>query len=209
MYATFMAKPIAGEPASSMHIHQSIVGLETGSNMFSGADGEPTDLFYNFIAGQNAFLPNVMCILAPYVNSYRRLARDTEVAVNVNWDYDNRTVGLRVPMAGAQSRRVENRIPSSDANPYLSIAASLACGLIGIQNKMDPPPPLSGSGEGLPYGVPRGLLEAVDLFEKCPELIDILGARFVATFCAIKLEEYETFMAVISPWEREYLLLNV
>lgn len=209
MYATFMAKPIAGEPASSMHIHQSVVSLETGDNAFSGSGGEPTDLFYNFIAGQNAFLPNVMCILAPYVNSYRRLARKTEVAINVNWDYDNRTVGLRVPLAGAQARRVENRIPCSDANPYLSIAASLACGLIGIRKKLDPPPPLSGSGEGLPYGVPRGLLEAVDRFEKCPELIDLLGARFVATFCAIKLEEYETFMAVISPWEREYLLLNV
>lgn len=209
MYATFMAKPIEGEPASSMHIHQSIVHADTGTNAFSDASGAPTDLFYNFVAGQNKFLPNVMCILAPYVNSYRRLARNTEVAVNVNWGNDNRTVGLRIPMAGPEARRVENRIPCSDANPYLAIASSLACGLIGIHQKLTPPPEHTGSGEDLPYGVPRGLLEAVDSFQKCPELADILGRRFIGTYCAIKLQEYETFMAVISPWEREYLLLNV
>lgn len=209
MYATFMAKPIEGEPASSMHIHQSIVHADTGTNAFSDAAGAPTDLFYNFIAGQNKFLPNVMCILAPYVNSYRRLSRNTEVAVNVNWGNDNRTVGLRVPMSGPEARRVENRIPCSDANPYLAIASSLACGLIGIKKEMTPPPAHNGSAEDLPYGVPRGLLEAVDSFQKCPELVEIFGRRFVGTYCAIKLQEYETFMAVISPWEREYLLLNV
>ncbi|MFK8033859.1 MAG: glutamine synthetase family protein, partial [Hyphomicrobiales bacterium] len=209
MYATFMAKPIEGEPASSMHIHQSIVHADTGANAFSDAAGAPTDLFYNFLAGQNKFLPNVMCILAPYVNSYRRLSRNTEVAVNVNWGNDNRTVGLRVPMSGPEARRVENRIPCSDANPYLAIASSLACGLIGIKAKMTPPPAHNSSAEDLPYGVPRGLLEAVDSFQKCPELVEIFGRRFVGTYCAIKLQEYETFMAVISPWEREYLLLNV
>lgn len=209
MYATFMAKPIEGEPASSMHIHQSITHSDSGKNAFSDDAGEPTELFYNFVAGQNRFLPNVMCIMAPYVNSYRRLARNAEVAVNVNWGHDNRTVGLRVPMSGPEARRLENRIPCSDANPYLAIAASLACGLIGIQQKLSPPPAFDKSGEDLPFGVPRGLLDAVDKFEKCDELGEIFGRRFVATYCAIKLQEYETFMAVISPWEREYLLLNV
>lgn len=209
MYATFMAKPIANEPASSMHIHQSLLSLETGENAFSAEAGAPSDLFYHFIAGQQTYLANVMCILAPYVNSYRRLSRHTEVAVNLQWGYDNRTVGLRVPMSRPEARRVENRIPCSDSNPYLAIAASLACGLVGIRQKLDPNPPVHGNGEDLPYGVPRGLLDAVERFERCTELEEVFGRQFIATYRAIKLEEYETFMSVISPWEREYLLLNV
>ena len=79
-----------------------------------------------------AYLPRVMCMLAPYVNSYRRLVRNTSAPINVRWGYDNRTVGLRVPLSDAANRRVENRVPSSDANPYLAIAASLACGYLGL-----------------------------------------------------------------------------
>ena len=75
MYATFMAKPIANEPGSAMHIHQSIVDTKTGKNIFSDKDGKPTPEFFSFIAGQQRYLPHVMCIMAPYVNSYRRLVR--------------------------------------------------------------------------------------------------------------------------------------
>ena len=103
------------------------------------------------------------------------------------------------------ARRVENRIPSSDANPYLALAASLACGLIGMTNK-------SGRTAGSDHrqqaeiDLPRGLLEAVDLFEADEELCALLGKSFAATYAAIKRAEFETFMEVISPWEREYLL---
>ena len=84
------------------------------------------------------YLPRVMCMLAPYVNSYRRLIRNTSAPINVRWGYDNRTVGLRVPLSDPENRRVENRVPSSDANPYLAIAASLACGYLGLVNELEP-----------------------------------------------------------------------
>ncbi|MBV5263474.1 glutamine synthetase family protein [Pinisolibacter aquiterrae] len=209
MYATFMAKPIADEPGSAMHIHQSVVDLETGENIFSNADGGPTREFFHFIGGQQKFLPNVMCMLAPYVNSYRRLMRKSAAPVNVHWGYDNRTVGLRIPNSGPGARRVENRVPSSDANPYLALAASLACGYIGMVNGLNPGDPVEGSAYDLDFGLPRGLLEAVALFEESEELVEIFGNSFSSTYRAIKQAEFETFMRVISPWEREYLLLNV
>jgi len=209
MYATFMAKPIANEPGSAMHIHQSVVDIETGANIFSNDEGGPTREFFAFIAGQQRLLPNVMCMLAPYVNSYRRLMRKSVAPINVHWGYDNRTVGLRVPNSPPQARRVENRVPSSDANPYLAIAASLACGYIGMTEGYTPQEPVDGSAYALPFGLPRGLLEAVAMFDESEELIDVFGKTFAATYRAIKQAEFETFMRVISPWEREYLLLNV
>lgn len=209
MYATFMAKPIAGEPGSAMHIHQSVVDLETGKNIFSNGDGQPTRDFFSFIAGQQRLLPNVMCMLAPYVNSYRRLMRKSVAPINVHWGYDNRTVGLRVPNSPPQARRVENRVPSSDANPYLAIAASLACGYIGMTEGYTPEEPIDGSAYQLPFGLPRGLLEAVAMFDESEELTEVFGKTFAATYRAIKQAEFETYMRVISPWEREYLLLNV
>ncbi len=208
IYATFMAKPIANQPGSAMHIHQSIRD-KTGTNIFSNAKGEPTKEFYSFIAGQQKYLPHVMCILAPYVNSYRRLTKDASAPINVAWGHDNRTTGIRVPPAKAQSRRVENRIPSSDANPYLAIAASLACGYLGMTEGLKPEDPVTGSAHGLDYDLPRGLLEAVALFEESKPLENLFSRSFVRTYAAIKRGEFETFMRVISPWEREYLLLNV
>ncbi len=209
MYATFMAKPMEGQPGSAMHIHQSIIDIETGRNIFADADGKRTPEFFSFIAGHQKYMPNVMCMLAPYVNSYRRLSRWSVAPINTQWGDDNRTVGFRVPASSAQALRVENRVPSSDANPYLAIAASLACGYLGIEEGLTPDDPLDGSARELPYGLPRGLLEAVALFEECEPLADVFGKTFVTTFRAIKQEEFETFMRVISPWEREYLLLNV
>lgn len=209
IYATFMAKPIANEPGSAMHIHQSVVDGETGNNIFSDADGRPTSEFFSFIAGQQKYLPMVMCILAPYVNSYRRLTRESSAPINVAWGYDNRTTGLRVPPASPASRRVENRVPSSDANPYLAIAAGLACGYLGMIEGLAPTEPVDGSAHGLDYDLPRGLLEAVATFEDCEAIQEIFGRQFVSTYADIKRSEFETFMRVISPWEREYLLLNV
>jgi len=209
MYATFMAKPMSSEPGSAMHIHQSVVDAETGRNIFSGPDGEATQAFYSFLGGQQAYLPNALCVMAPYVNSYRRLTRDSSAPINAHWGFDNRTVGLRVPDSGPEARRVENRVPSSDANPYLAIAASLACGYLGLTKGLKPEEPTIGSAHDLPFGLPRGLLEAVALFNESQDLAEVLGPDFVATYQAVKREEFETFMSVISAWEREYLLLNV
>jgi glutamine synthetase len=209
MYATFMAKPMSREPGSAMHIHQSVEDIETGRNIFSDEDGKPTEMFFSFIAGLQKYLPSVMCMLAPYVNSYRRLTRGTAAPINVHWGYDNRTVGIRVPDSGPSSRRAENRVPSSDANPYLAIAASLACGFLGVKERLTAEDPIAGSARDLPFGLSRGLLEALALFDDTPELTEMFGPRFVATYRAIKQQEYETFMNVISSWERQHLLLAV
>jgi len=209
IYATFMAKPIAHEPGSAMHIHQSVLSTATGENIFTDTDGKPTPDFFHFLAGQQRYLPAATCMIAPYVNSYRRLVKGMSAPVNVAWGYDNRTTGLRIPPSSAANRRVENRVPSSDANPYLALAASLACGYLGLTRRLTPSEPVSGSARDDEFDLPVGLLEAVGLFESCEDLTELLGRSFVATFAAVKRAEFATFMRVISPWEREFLLLNV
>jgi glutamine synthetase len=209
IYATFMAKPIQGQPGSAMHIHQSIIDKKTGKNIFTAEDGSETDAFFHFIGGMQKHVPNALVMFAPYVNSYRRLTQAASAPVNNKWGYDNRTTAFRVPRSDPAARRVENRIPSSDANPYLALAASLACGLIGMTNKVKPEPPILTTANEDEIDLPRGLLEAVDLFEGDEALCEMLGTTFATTYAAIKRAEFETFMEVISPWEREYLLLNV
>ncbi|RUV71094.1 MAG: glutamine synthetase [Mesorhizobium sp.] len=209
IYATFMAKPIQGQPGSAMHIHQSIIDKKTGKNVFSAEDGSETEAFFHFLGGMQKHVPNALVMFAPYVNSYRRLTQSASAPVNNKWGYDNRTTAFRVPRSDPAARRVENRIPSSDANPYLALAASLACGLIGMTNKIKAEPPVLTTANEAEIDLPRSLLEAVDLFEADEELCALLGQSFAATYAAIKRAEFETFMEVISPWEREYLLLNV
>ena len=208
-YATFMAKPIQGQPGSAMHIHQSVVNAKNGRNVFSAEDGSETDTFAHFIGGMQKHVPGALVMFAPYVNSYRRLTQAASAPVNTKWGYDNRTTAFRVPRSDPAARRVENRIPSSDANPYLAIAASLACGLLGIVKGIAPDAPVLTTANEAEIDLPRGLLEAVDLFEEDEDLRAMLGSSFIATFAAIKRAEFETFMEVISPWEREFLLLNV
>lgn len=208
-FATFMAKPMQHEPGSAMHIHQSVVDAQTGQNVFTAANGESTDLFGAFIAGQQTWLPKVMPMLAPYVNSYRRYVPNGSAPINLEWGADNRTTGLRIPISSPDARRVENRIVGMDANPYLAIAGSLACGYMGMKAGASPRPPVNGEAYDYDYALPRGLLEAVDAFEENPEFGEILGAHFCSVYAHLKRHEAESFLAVISPWEREYLLLNV
>src|SRR5690606_13214119 len=99
MYATFMAKPMEREPGSAMHIHQSVIDRASGRNIFSTDSGEPSALFYAHIAGMQKYLPAAMSLLAPNVNSYRRITRYHSAPINTHWGYDNRTAGLRVPMS--------------------------------------------------------------------------------------------------------------
>ncbi len=209
MYATFMSKPMAREPGSAMHIHQSIVEAKAGGNVFSDKDGNPTPLFFSHIAGLQKYLPSAMSLFAPNVNSFRRITRHNMAPINTHWGYDNRTAGLRVPMSNAENRRVENRLGGADANPYLAIAASLACGYLGMIEGLKPSEPIAGSAYDLPFGLPRNIEEAVRLLRECRPLIEILGERFVLAYTAVKESEYDTFLRVISSWEREHLLLNV
>jgi len=209
MYATFMAKPLANEPGSAMHIHQSVVDSKSGANVFSDGEGKASPLFEAHIAGLQKYLPAAMSLLAPNVNSYRRITRYNMAPINVQWGLDNRTAGLRVPHSGAEDRRIENRLGGADANPYLAMAASLACGYLGMIEGLKPTEPITGSAYELPFSLPMTLADALAMLRGCKPLVEVFGERFVAAYGAVKENEYETFSRVISSWEREHLLLNV
>ena len=209
MYATFMAKPMQGQPGSAMHIHRSVVGLHDGQNIFSRPDGEASDRFFHFIGGLQTYLPAATAFFAPYVNSYRRLSRYTSAPINLSWGYDNRTCGLRVPHSGPQARRVENRLAGVDVNPYLALAASLACGYLGMKQGLKPSEPLTGSAYEQPHQLPRHLDDAVEKLMQCAPLVELFGEHFIQAYGAIKDTEYREYFDVVSPWERRFLLLNV
>ena len=117
--------------------------------------------------------------------------------------------GLRVPMDTPENTRVESRFAGSDANPYLAMAGTLACGLLGIRDRLQPMPAMDHSAQDAGFALPRSLNQALDGLEGCAELQALLGPRFVRAYISVKRKEYETFFRVISSWEREFLLLNV
>ncbi|MDF1721954.1 MAG: glutamine synthetase family protein [Minwuia sp.] len=209
LYATFMAKPHQNEPGSAMHLHQSVHDLKTGENLFAQPDGKDSALLLNHIAGLQKYLPAAMPLLAPNVNSYRRLVNEWGSTVNTHWGHDNRTTGLRIPRSGASSRRVENRVPSADANPYLAIAGSLACGYLGMMDKLEPSEPLTVDASERKLSLPRFLSEAIQRLRYAAPLREVLHEDFVAALIDVKETEMEAFNRVISAWEREHLLLHV
>ncbi|MEL7428426.1 MAG: glutamine synthetase family protein [Pseudomonadota bacterium] len=209
IHATFMAKPMEDQPGSAMHVHQSIISSKTGKNVFSNKDGSPSELFYHFIGGQQKYMYDACAFAAPYVNSYRRLVPNWSAPVNLEWAHDNRSAGLRAPRSSPSARRVENRVIGADANPYLAIAASLATGYLGMTKKIEPRKEASVEFEHRSRDLPFSLLGAVDALHASADLKRVLGAQFVDIFAAIKQAEHDEFMKVISPWEREHLLLSV
>lgn len=208
IYATFMAKPMQHQPGSAMHLHQSVVD-KSGRNIFARQDGEDSDLFHGYIGGLQKLLPQVSPMFAPNVNSFRRMKPVHDAPINVQWGLDNRTCGLRVPLSGGQDRRVENRLPGADSNPYLAIAASLLCGYIGMIEEYEPRDRITGSAYRMARTLPRTLYEALDRFQNCKPVRPYLGEEFVDTFVAIKQAELDAYQDVISSWEREHLLLKV
>lgn len=210
--ATFMAKPITGEPGSSMHIHQSLLDVKTGRNLFSNKDGSASGRFLNYIAGLQTYIPYLMPMFAPNVNSYRRYlpGADGNAPVNIEWGEENRTCGLRVPSAPPQARRVENRLPGADTNPYLAMAANLVCGYLGMMEDLKPRKPMTGrAGAEADPDVPFNLEAALEQMADCGALRDLLGTRFIDAFIATRWAEHEGFKRVISSWEREFLLSTV
>ena len=209
IYATFMAKPLQAEPGSAMHIHQSVVDAATGTNLFADADGRNSRLFLAHVAGLQRYLPASMPLLAPNVNSYRRLRKHSDAPINTHWGWENRTVGLRVPESGRADRRVENRVAGADANPYLAIAATLACGFVGMVDGLEPTEPLETSAYRRAQTLPRQMPDGLAKLNASRPLKEVLGERFVEVLLAVREAEHEAYQTVISSWEREHLLLNV
>ncbi|GGP41163.1 glutamine synthetase family protein [Shewanella saliphila] len=211
--ATFMAKPVTDEPGSAMHIHQSIVDKKTGKNIFTKEDGTQSQLFLNYIAGLQTYIPQLLPLMAPNANSFRRFLPGTSAPVNLEWGIENRTCGLRIPESSPQNRRIENRIPGADANCYLAIAASLLCGFIGMDKNLRPSTPVSGraneSRTNNENYLPVTLEEALMAMQDSEAGIEYLGQSFITAFVAVKQAELENFRRVVSSWEREFLLLTV
>jgi glutamine synthetase len=211
--ATFMAKPVTDEPGSAMHIHQSVIDKKTGKNIFTKEDGTQSQLFLNYIAGLQTYIPELLPLMAPSANSFRRFLPGTSAPVNLEWGVENRTCGLRIPESSPQNRRIENRIPGADANCYLTIAASLLCGFIGMEKGLRPSTPVTGraneSRTNNEYCLPLTLEEALMAMQDSEACIEYLGQSFTTGFVAVKQAELENFRRVVSSWEREFLLLTV
>ncbi len=208
-FATFMAKPIAGEPGSAMHIHHSVLATETGQNIFTDGVGAETAEFAHFIGGLQRYLPAATILFAPYVNSFRRYVKDHAAPINLEWGRDNRTTAIRVPVSPPEARRIENRLAGMDCNPYIGIAASLACGYLGMVEKITPKDEFTGDAYDADEDLPRGIYAALDEFAAATSLREVLGEDFCKVYGGVKAAEYDEFLQVISPWEREHLLMNV
>jgi len=208
--ATFMAKPITNEPGSAMHLHQSIVDIKTGRNIFVNDDGNMSTLFLHHIGGLQRYIPEVLPLFAPNVNSFRRFLPDTSAPVNVEWGIENRTAGLRVPYSTPENMRLENRLPGADANPYIAIAGSLLCGYLGMIKKIEPSAPVEGRAyERRNLRLPFSLESALERMEQCQDVKELLGEKFCRGYIAVKRVENENYKRVISSWEREFLMLSV
>jgi glutamine synthetase len=197
MSLTFMAKPAAGQAGSSCHIHFSL--RRGGKNVFE-KDG---DLFRWFLGGWMAHVPDVMVFYAPTVNSYKRYVDASWAPTRLAWSYDNRTAGFRVVGEG-QSLRIECRIPGADCNPYLALAAALACGLDGIANKIEPPECFVGdiyAAKNLPR-VPYTLSQAVDIFERSQFAARVFGKEVVEHYSHFYRSEAAAYDKAVTDWER-------
>ena len=209
LYATFMAKPMGNQPGSSMHLHQSLYN-NRNRNIFFEKNGLISNDMKYYIGGLQEFTPKLMPILAPNVNSYKRLFATWDAPRNTMWGIGNRTCGFRIPSIEEKNMRIENRIAGSDTNPYLVIAANLASGLLGIQKRIKPTEQTKKAMYGeKSSSLPKNMDQAILLFEKNLDLKNIFGQKFIKTISAIRRVEYQAYLKVISSWEREFLLLNV
>jgi glutamine synthetase len=193
---TFMAKFNEHE-GNSCHIHCSL-STEDGRNAFDGDD----ELFDRFLAGQVACMREMTLLFAPHVNSYKRFAEGSFAPTAVAWGHDNRTCSLRVVGHGP-SRRVENRLPGADVNPYLALSAMIAAGLHGIDSELELEPPFEGNAyESDRPRVPTTMYEARDLFEGSDVAREAFGSDVVDHYLNRARVELAAFEATVTDWER-------
>jgi len=203
---TFMAKFHEDRAGSSCHIHMSL--WKDGENAFAGNQSfgpvKGSDIFKWFLGGWIAKTAEVMPFYAPTVNSYKRYVDASWAPTRLAWSYDNRTAGFRVVGKG-ESLRIECRIPGADCNPYLAFAASLACGLYGIKNKIEPPEIFEGdiyAAKGLPH-VPRSLAEATEQFANSKFVKKTFGEKVVEHYTHHFNMEQNAYNQSVTDWERK------
>jgi glutamine synthetase len=215
--ATFMPKPFYGQPGSGMHVHQSLTRVSDGGNAFAGDDDYGlSDVAKHFIAGQLFHAAGMCLVLAPLINSYKRLVRGFEAPVFVSWARTNRGALVRVPHVGrSEVTRVELRSPDPSCNPYLAFAVMLRCGLDGIERRLALPPPVEESLYGFDdvelerrnVGLlPDNLKDAMTALEADEVVLDALGDTIAERFLEVKLLEWKEYRAQVTPWEQEQYL---
>jgi glutamine synthetase len=209
--ATFLPKPLRGMSGNGMHVHQSLAYIATGTNAFADP-GDPyglSETAHHFIAGQLAHARGMCAILAPLVNSYKRLVSGYEAPVYISWGRINRSALLRVPRAhGIESTRLELRCPDPSCNPYLAFAAMLAAGLDGIRRKLPMPAAseenlylLDNQQGGTLNTLPGSLEEALDELEKDTLIREALGPHVYERFINAKRAEWADYRLEVTAWE--------
>ncbi|SMF78210.1 glutamine synthetase [Pseudobacteriovorax antillogorgiicola] len=201
---TFMARWNTELPGSSGHIHQSL--WDDDRNLFFDAndDARMSPLFKHYLAGQIKLLPEILPMFAPTMNSYKRLVEGFWAPTRANWGIDNRTVAFRVIPGSAKSCRVEARVGGADMNPYLSIAASLAAGLYGIEHKLElDSDPIRGNGYNSEAGtaLASNLEQAAQLMGRSEIASELFGAPFVEHFVNTRLWEWRQAQQAVTDWE--------
>lgn len=203
--ATFMAKWNENLPGCGGHVHQSLSDKKNKKNVFYDENNKQkmSELFKHYIAGQLYCLPQILPMIAPTVNSFKRLVPGAWAPTTRTWAIDNRTVALRALPGGNKSTRLETRIVGSDTNPYLAMAACLASGLYGIKNRLVLQPETAGNGYlDLKYGVlPANLEEATQAMKKSPVAKELFGDKFVEHFTQTREWEWKQYIKVVTDWE--------
>ena len=214
LLANFMAKWSADYPGQSGHIHVSLQDLD-GKSLFGSNKTELPETLNYFIGGLQKYMREFSAMIAPTVNSYKRLCPGAWAPINMTWGIENRTTAFRVIKGDSSSQRVENRLPGADSNPYLALAATLGAGFLGIKEKINPTIETIGGAYDLKvdreYRVPANLGEAANLFKNSETAKNLFGEGFVNHFANTRVWEYEEFQknksffdsSAISSWELE------
>ena len=202
--ASFMARPLDGVPGSGAHLHCSVAD-GGGGNIFALEDGRAPAALRHFIGGLQTWLPEAFALIAPNVNSFKRFVPDLSAPINLEWGYDNRTAGLRVPYGPPASGRVENRVAGADVNPYLLTATTLACGWLGMQDRVEPTEPHEGNAYEAPATLPSDLGHALATLAANRRLAELLSEAFIEAYVDVKRSELQDFQKWMTPWEVRYL----
>jgi glutamine synthetase len=206
MRATFMSKPYDKKAGNGLHLHASLVD-EAGNNLF--AEGKPTEnpLLLNAVAGLLSTMRESTALLCPNINSFRRLQPDLYVPMFVNWGIDNRTVAVRIPAGGPDSRRIEHRVAGADANPYIAMAAILYAMYEGIDKKLTPSKPQEGNTFEIDnLALPNRLIDSLRLLRGSKVLNHYFGEEFIKVYTACKEHELIKFEKTVTDMEYDFYL---
>lgn len=204
--ASFIAKWNENLPGCSGHIHQSLWDKDKSRNLFhsAGDENNMSDLLKHYLAGQLYCLPYILPMYAPTINSYKRLVEGAWAPTTITWGIDNRTTAIRILHPSKKYTRLETRIPGSDSNPYLAMAAALASGLYGIKNKLPLNiKPTTGNGyQDKDNGVlPSNLFEATMAMKNSQIATELFGSDFVEHFTQTRIWEWKQYSKAVTDWE--------